>query len=443
VQVQRDAFGTVPLFVGRYKDVCALSNDFAFVVQASPAPSEVDEVALAEVLLGRETYNRTLSKDISLMYDRQRLTWSVGQYDYEFPPSAKRTSSGKNESDPKLFGRLLESTVQKYWQRYGEAGKAALTLSYGLDSSLLAAILADNGQKPLCVTALYPGEYGESVLRKAEAFSSRFGVDSYMYPMRVDTDYPLSQLATDTWRPMYHRSGMYDPVFDKLAAHAAAAGSTCIFLGEGGDELCENIPDIDKFKYEGMTITPNDARKRTWLTEDFYADATATFEKLKSQPQPISILSIAAALSVTSLNSTFLKYNIWPVAPLCDPALYDYCQRLPHHYRYKKAIMRAYGKARKLPESIIDADGNEDFSAFFDFAVAHNLGPLLQQCLRSSVLEKQGYIDATKAMDMFDSGVEKLQDSGSERHDYMLYEGYTVLKIEMALRSAGLIFRGK
>jgi hypothetical protein len=58
-------------------------------------------------------------------------------------------------------------------------------------------------------------------------------------------------------------------------------------------------------------------------------------------------------------------------------------------------------------------------------------------------LEKQGYIDATKAMDMFDSGVQKLQDSGSERHDYMLYEGYTVLKIEMALRSAGLIFRGK
>lgn len=437
VALQRDAFSTVPLYAGRYKNVCAVSNDFAFIVQANPAASKLDEVALAEVLLGRETYHRTLSEDISLLYDRQRLTWSHGKYHHEMPPNAQRAMATK-ESDPKQFGRLLEATVMKYWQRYGATDNAALTLSYGLDSSLVAAILADNHKKPLCVTALYPDMYGESVLAKAHDFAARFGVESYLYPMQVDTDFPLSEMINDEWVPQYHGSGMYDAVFKKLAHYAAAAGKTCIFLGEGGDELCENIPDIETMRQEGAIITADNARKRTWLTEKFYAAAAETFEKLKSQPQPVPILSVSTASSATALSNSMLEYNLWPVSPLCDPVLHDYCQRLPHHYRYKKAILQAYGKARRLPDRILDVDANEDFAPFFDYAVARNLGRALTHCLQTSVLEKLGYINAPEVLETFRKGLEKLEIKGSEPQDHMLYEGYTVLKIEMALRSMEL-----
>lgn len=434
VVVQRDAFSTVPLFAGQYADVCALSNDFAFVVRAQKQASKIDEVALAEVLLGRETYNRTLAENISLLYDRQRLSWMSAGYRYEFPPNAKRASRDRKESDPKHFARLLEKTIMKYWERYGETGSAALTLSYGLDSSLIAAILADNDIKPLCVTALYPDAYGESLLAKSRDFSARFGVESYLQPIDVTKDFSLphgNDLAV--LRPVFHGSGMYDDVYDKLAEYVASQGEHVVFLGVGGDELCENIPEESRMQFEGAPLGHNS--RSAWLTPEFYAHAETLFAGLKQRPQPVPILSYSTASYAPAMNNNFITHDIWPVSPLCDPVLYDYCQRLPHHYRYKKAIMQAYGKARRLPSAILDFEANEDFSPFFDYGVAYNFEQPLRAVLADSVLAQKGYIDTARVLETFQTGAKQLSIRGSEKSDRDLFEAYQVLVTELSLRA--------
>lgn len=438
IVMQRDALCSVPLFFGNFGQRLHIANQFALVLSTAPSDSLTDKVALAEILLGRDSFNRTIAQDVTLIYDRRQVQWSAAGMMIEVPPDGIiRRIASEPTGDPLQFGHLLEDTVISYWDRYVAGSRAGCTLSYGVDSSLIAAILTDKGRQLDCVTAVYPGAFGESILRKSQDFSVRFKLNSYLYRLDVDTDYPLSHLAKVGWQPMYHGADMYAAAYDHFAQYLSERGVTSVFLGVGGDELCENTPHADQRKYEGTSLEP-DSTLPAYFTQKFLDDSSDLFRNLRETPPPTPLLSYSVAGYAPAMNNSFLACNIWPVQPLCDPRLYTYCQSLPHHYRYNKAILTAYGRARHIPPSILDTKNNEDFSPFFNESVARNLSQPLSRFMDASVLARSGYIDRIKALEAFETARHDLAQKGIASGDNTFYTLYQLLVTEVTLQTGKL-----
>lgn len=432
VALQRDAFSTIPLFAGQVRDHLVIASSYEYVCgNVPPGSLHVDPLSLIEYLQLLGQRSNTLFKEVKALYDRSRLQWGK-TYEITEAPDAQAIVYAQEHrtADAKLFVTFLEEALDAYWDKYVSTNPAACDLSGGFDSSLVAGYYADRQRPIVTGTIVYPGAFGASVEDKLAQFLQRFPVANSAFHMDPQHEYPLAGMALlNRWRPFFPRATLYSATIDKVAQAYQRQGASVVFTGIGGDELCQNI-------HPGAALEQGEAEyeRRAKLDPPLYASPgyrrymLDALDGLSSQHKSIPLLPYSVAQQNISGYDTFLQHDLWPVAPLADPRVFVYCQSLPIRYRTQKNILRTYLYARKYPEVIYDGNRKEHFGTFFDIAVAQGLAGAMHRFFASSVLVRDGIIDAVALKRLL----------ASPPGDSVWLSLYALLTVEINLQTLGI-----
>ena len=422
--IQRDAVGTMPLFVGRQGDQLAFSNKYERVCGLLDAKTFHPHLqTLVEHLLGEHSYERTLVEEITVLSDRMRLTWDDAGYCLSRHPGTYAQDDA--ESNPAEFRSRLDDVLASYWERYAQTNPMGLELSGGMDSTSIAAFSAQTHKPFLACTVIYPGHTGERQKRKLSELREGLNITSEHFVADSATEHPISQPRKQS-QPFYHREELYSPSLSHMARYMNSSGVTAVIRGIGGDELCENIPDRHFLSYESPLTThvrrlDNLSTVFTPKLKEYARNVMAQANAIQSQP----FTSSTAAAAPASGNNLYLDYDIWPIAPLTEPGLYRYTQNLAPKYRMHKNILRAYATARGVPRSIAHPETTEGFSDFLSRSLPY-MRDQFNRCMSSSILNKAGLLDL--------GGLRDAWDSGDAAEQFALYQ---ILVAEMNLQQLG------
>jgi asparagine synthase (glutamine-hydrolysing) len=262
------------------------------------------------------------------------------------------------------------------------------------------------------------------------AFSKSFKIKSHLIPMLPEEDFPLAPIVQNsTWHPFESSYELYASSVTKQADYLHRKGATVLFQGTGGDELFENIPDLNAEKPLGAYFS------RTNMVPDYMQPRFGDFitnavTQHHQQVCPIPLLSNSVATTGNTTNTILLERGIWPVMPLADARLYVYCQHLPIEYRMKRNLMRAYLLARGHPVQTHTPQRNEDFGQFFKDAAPKGLAPIFSTLLQDSVLGNAGLVD----MDAADREWQLAASRGAETVSTPIFTLYCLLIAEINAR---------
>jgi len=162
----RDCMGDIPLFLHRTKDAAAFSTSLRVLLALPGTPRELDEEMLAQFLALNHAFpRRTLYKGIERIPGRtlasidsggahRRVYWSPS------PDAAAgcRTLADYVERGRALFDQAVEAVT-------GDCGDVAIATSGGLDSSAVAASVAQLGRadRITCYTLVPPSGFDVDV----------------------------------------------------------------------------------------------------------------------------------------------------------------------------------------------------------------------------------------------------------------------------------------
>jgi asparagine synthase (glutamine-hydrolysing) len=432
IGVQRDAFGTLPLFAGHTRNRLVIASSFEKVCTSLPQRSlHVNKLSLMEHLLMLGSRANTLFEEITVLYDRVRLVWDE-RYHIVEAPDARAVMRAQEERDAAapLFVRFLEETLDEYWSRYTAGRVAGCDLSGGYDSSLIAGYLSDKQRPIITGTLVYPGEFGVSVGRKITAFLKRFPVPNSAVHMNPSTEYPLVDMAAaGTWRPFFPSQTLYGASIGKIADAYVASGATTIFTGIGGDELCQNISPVTALGRGSQALderlrTPMPTYATATFRDMFMATVGASHQHHKSVP----LLAYSVVQQNIAAYDAYISRGLWPVAPLADPRLFIYCQSLPIRYRTQKNLLKMYLQARAFPKELYAEGAKEHFSNFFDMAVAGHLREPMRAFFASSVLANEGLVSKRALLRALDAPA----------GDAIWIQLYVLLGVEVNLQTLGI-----
>ena len=402
VLMQRDAMCTVPVFACSQTDRLILSNKFERVCQlADTSNLHVNDLTISAMLTGQSTGPRTVFREVNALYDRARIFWTNGvMRQYAAPDSSLLHVTLNRDGDARIFHKLFGDVLEYYRNSYTQPGvTVAAELSGGTDSSLLNQYLAAQGV-PLCAaTLMYAGDFGKTQTEKLSELQTRFGLTSYRVPLEPSTDYPLaSMVRSGTWQPFYHDQELYLESYNRIIEYFVHNDAAVVFRGVGGDELGENIPELNVF--HGLGFSGQFYRKaqplESWAKpelESYIRDAVSVTDLKPTLP----LMSSSVVVAPLCGNNQYLDHDIWPVMPFANPALYVYCQSLPIRYRSRKNLFRAYMRALGFPSSVYASPVKEHFGYFFYHAAKPNLQKPFEDLMQRSVLAKAGLIDADAA----------------------------------------------
>jgi hypothetical protein len=392
VTVQRDTACILPIFAATRANILALSNHSEYLYDMLDAKRiSLNMHAVLNYMLFDDRH-RSLLDGCKPLNDRVRLEWRGGAYAIHQPADGRIANiMHQPEGDPRYFKQALESTLDTYWQRYDNV---AFQLSGGLDSAIAPGYYADQGQQVLTVTLGLPKTMGDRQRRKLSEIQQRFNINQYVVALDPSKHFPFANIVSTGQQGFISEfDDLHLVATRQLADHLTERGIATVFTGVGGDELCQNI---DPASVLPTSQTVREQRLQTqspnYTTEAFAAlRQTVQSQPSSMQDMPVPAIAYSVMLTHLGINNTFVDRNIWPVAPLADPALFLFTQSIPAWYRYNKNLLRMYQFARAYPESIIHPKTVEDFSEFI-----HECKPILKQLcatyLANSRLEAQGLI---------------------------------------------------
>jgi hypothetical protein len=381
IAVYRDAFCTLPLFVSLDDDRVSISNDMQFVTSHTQNTA-VNTVALDSLVLHPHIDHQTLLEGITLLGERTVLKW--GPNEHKITKRSKNVPVIEN-GNPKEFKQNLETTLERYWELAGE--NAAIEASGGLDSSALPLFLANRGRDASITLASmeFIEGFKDTQSEKLHDLLAVTRGTLVSTSLSLSHNYPLARFFEDGFnpRPFYQYQEIYTEALNDLAGKLSEQGYRTVFTGIGGDELFENIVE---------------AGPKPILSPEWWKPEVTIGSAPHEEP---TLLAHSAYYAGQSRNNVYIDHDIWPVAPLSDPALYRYTQSLGIEFRSNKNILRAYQEALRAPTSIYYPRQNEHFGRFFDDAVKANYESVLVELGRNSYLEAMGYLEWEKVTESF------------------------------------------
>lgn len=374
VIVQRDTACILPIFAASRVNVLALSNHSEYLYDMLDARHvSLNMHAVLNYMLFDERH-QSLLDGCKPLNDRARLEWHGGTYSIHQPADGRiATISNEPESDPRYFKQALESTLDTYWQRYDNI---AFQLSGGLDSATAPGYYADQGQQILTVTLGLPKTMGDRQRRKLSEMQQRFNINQHVVTLDPSRHFPFANIVSTGQRGFISEfNDLHLVATRQLADYLVEKNIATVFTGVGGDELCQNVnpasvlPTSQTVREQRLQI-----QSPSYTTKAFSVLRQTAERESAIHSMPVPAIAYSVMLTHLGFNNTFVDRNIWPVAPLADPALFLFTQKMPAWYRYNKNLLRMYQFARAYPESITHPKTIEDFSEFI-----HECKPILEQ----------------------------------------------------------------
>lgn len=333
--------GVCPIYLDLKLGRMRASWDCAALARAS-SNVDLDTQYLVHASQKISYSNRTPYVGITMMTPNCDLMW-----DGNNPILTNHASADEQENTLDItsaeaqddFAYLLSRSCSR---RCLSVQEIAVELSGGLDSSSLALCLFDISgpvQHNVSIDVL-----GRSVatqqLRRLRSVRSICSRSFYSVP--IENYLPAYDQMHSAAAQTFQSESFYG-AFRAIWTSAIEAGCNVIYGGHGGDELFPSFQDEPSYEdrlRDGSSPSEGhvDARYRHCLTvkgKELYDGAF-----WYSVPVPPS--RITALMSMARHTPLVLKQNLWPIYPLCDLELVDFCHSLPAHLRREKRPLLNY-----------------------------------------------------------------------------------------------------
>jgi asparagine synthase (glutamine-hydrolysing) len=227
----RDRFGIKPLYYREAGDELA----FASELRALPR-GEIDLDALEAFLSFNSVPGPlTIFRDVRKLQPGHVLTWESGRSELiqYARPAPVRASEVRGEEEAELVEELrarLRDSVRAHLVSDVPVG---VLLSGGIDSSMLAALAAEEASEPLRTFSIGFEERSFDELADARLVAERYGTQHRELVLRPDAALLLPALAEAFDEPFADSSAL--PTY--LVSQLAAEDVKVALSGEGGDEL--------------------------------------------------------------------------------------------------------------------------------------------------------------------------------------------------------------
>ncbi len=396
VKIYRDALCAIPIFYLNDEGVLVFSNEFTSFFSFLPNQNnqiEINFQGLAEFFLGLESADRTIFHKIKLLTERAVLVKINHSLKIKLPhqPFVKLKKTKKTKNPVGDFKRNLERILKIYWSKIPLKNNIGFEMSGGIDSATAPGFYSKCGnRKFFSVSMLLPGEERVSQLMKIKDLANMFNLKIGIFS--ILSQFPLSsQINIRKLKPFYPwREIYYEALLGQINL-ARKNGVKQIFTGMGGDEMFK----IDSREKDGHQGEKEVAFRRKLVIPRFFTDKFKRkfFENISAEKTiPVSLVPYSVLDANSSRNNLYIEQDIWPISPLADPELVEFCRNLPEKWRRDKKIMREYQKINGYPELIWRPSFNENFANFFDESLRKNLKNFLIKIYRNSVLSELGLI---------------------------------------------------
>lgn len=388
----RDIHCTLPLFLYKDKERLVIGNQFASLFKNN-LHIKLDKQTLAATLAFLPSYNNKtiidnlykITERSSIEITEQKTLWSH----WEFP---------KYNSKEQEFGNILEGAIKNRIKQVKDYAKIGVELSGGLDSSTVAGVSSTVVQGLPTFSIEFTGRSKATQREKIKLLQKRFSLQSTA--VKIGNALPLSERKRKNSKIKFYRSDIYEAAINKLAL-TAKKKIDVILTGIGGDELFL----IDKGEKSNFT---SEEFRQTWLkkelppffTQKLMHELHQYLTTDKNLPLPVLPYSVHGANWAT--NNIFIKNRIWPIAPLADPSLVNFCRNLPKEMRIKKQILRDYQIANNYPE-IIRTGVNENFQEVFRDSFYNKNRKFVTKIIRNLKLNELGYINKERLLSSYES----------------------------------------
>jgi asparagine synthase (glutamine-hydrolysing) len=335
--------------------------------------------------------SETLFEGVHRLTERARAVFDGTHLTITYPPPHEHVLQGRRlrpRADPiSYFDRLLADRIGPVMDAHSAA--VAVELSGGVDSANVAVSAA--GLSPFPVQSLgllMGGEAGADQGLRRTQIVERLNLRDTVVPAAGHLPFgdPLARSAA---RPHNPDGDVYLEAFDVLRRRAADSGATVVLTGFGGDEMMAPHP-------AELSIPRQEPDPPFWLGEQ----ARQHLADIDRGVAPVSPVPLATQLVFAARNPAYLRCGLWPIAPLADPALYEFGRSLPVEWRTDKALLRRRLAWAGFPESVTAPQWPESFGPVMDRALEVHGPALLTRMLERSLLIDAGLVSR--------AGLEKL-----------------------------------
>lgn len=227
----RDRFGYVPLFYLQQRGVLLCSTCLPGLLQAAHLDLKIDPVGLLRYYLFRYVVPPlTLYQNIKQVQPAHYLVVKRGTLGGRRYVSLPQGQRGQDDN-VHLQGELQQAITRAVCQESREGQKVSVALSGGLDSAIIAAILAGRNQEPLQAFSLRTREAGHMPALVAFCRQENLALSTFDF---CECDYLLlPRFLAALGEPV-----CVFPLFYLYLLVRKTQGLTRrLLLGEGGDEL--------------------------------------------------------------------------------------------------------------------------------------------------------------------------------------------------------------
>jgi asparagine synthase (glutamine-hydrolysing) len=305
--LSRDRFGVKPLYYARIRDMFVFASEPKAMTNLFPELRAVNTASLAGLVAESALYwdDESFYKDIKLV---PKGTWALiepsakGLHFHTYWELPKHLGSLEHSSDNEVVAELetrLSSAVQ---MRLRSDVPMGISLSGGIDSTLILALANRSLNDPLvCITSTY-GASGEGELAWAELAADRYGSSLY-----------LAEASQDGWcdampKLSWHMDAPgYSPAIYPmwvLMREARSRGISVMLEGQGADEAFGGYAHYSSFVIEGLLSQLKSGKHLARTTAEIRALA-ATF----------SVSVLAKWLLRRRMPNTFRNYRTRVGAP--------------------------------------------------------------------------------------------------------------------------------
>jgi asparagine synthase (glutamine-hydrolysing) len=446
----RDRLGVKPLVYAAGNGQIAFASTVR-ALRTGGFVNEIDEEALTEYLeFGFVTDERTIYRGATKVPAASIVEWCNGNlhtHTYWSPPavtdSARLSFDEAVEEVERLFLRAVEKRL------YADVPVGAL-LSGGVDSSLVCWAIAKLGGDITAYTVGTPGDQWDET-SDASATAQRLGISHHLLELSA-TDAPdTTELVSAYAEPFACASalGML------RVSRAVASSATVLLTGDGGDDVFLGYPEHRHFWLaEKVARSLPRAAARTWLASRnsfprrgalrraaaFFDYATGGLGAVASNHDGLPVYQqsgmlgerlLTATISqrtmhwsfdsgcqllseflhydrrmrfvgeyMTKVDGSTMHYGLEARSPFLDQELWEFAASLPFPLRLHRGRLKAILRelARRRIGDRVARGRKRGFSVPVQRWITGRWRSALEQALRTSLLDAEGWINSRRAL---------------------------------------------
>jgi asparagine synthase (glutamine-hydrolysing) len=295
--------------------------------------------------------------------------------------------------------------------------------SGGLDSAIIAAVLAQGQAEPLPTYALHVQGPARDQQKARRALAvAHFGFDDYLLDVGCAPAIPAGFDGERAYDAAPYNADLQQSLRPLLRHFGQRTGVRAVATGTGGDEVLM----AHAFEQDAAALAQNlnDAflpvaipDSLTGISRERLADYAATCDRAPFPVLPISVLEAAAARA-----PLFMAHGMWLVSPFAQPEAVRFYRCLPQHVRAQKSLHRAMLRRLGYPEPFLYVPERENFVPYLRQSLVDGAPAIAAALRRQCLMHEMGLVDGDRFIRMVEAVTPRssLDDVGFLLHGFNL-----------------------